>query len=289
MPHGARIATAFTIALLTACGSTGEQPPSPAVSTAVATATVTATITATASATASPSPEPSTQSSAELAAAEALADVSQWIESSRNQTTEGEPRFTKVAFDATTGSVTLTHTNSYARLSKSYGVDDLSSRLQAIMRGVDGVDAAFNDPGIKRIIVVSSDGKPMVDTTPDEFAKVEPGPTDQESDRPTTSDGDDSSGSLAHENAVRMAESYLDSAPFSKKGLIAQLEYEGFSNAEAKRAVASISVDWNEQAADTARSYLDTSAFSRSGLLDQLLFEGFTREQAEHGLTAVGY
>ena len=72
MPHGARIATAFTIALLTACGSTGEQPTSPAVSTAVATATVTATITATAS----PSPGPSTQSSAELAAAEALADVS---------------------------------------------------------------------------------------------------------------------------------------------------------------------------------------------------------------------
>ena len=95
--------------------------------------------------------------------------------------------------------------------------------------------------------------------------------------------------SKEEKNAIRKAESYLDFMAFSRKGLIEQLEFEGFSKEASKNAVDSLNVDWNEQAAKKAESYLDFMAFSRSGLIEQLMFEGFSREQAEYGVTAVGY
>ena len=95
--------------------------------------------------------------------------------------------------------------------------------------------------------------------------------------------------SKEEKNAIRKAESYLDFMAFSRKGLIEQLEFEGFSKEASTNAVDSLNVDWNEQAAKKAESYLDFMAFSRSGLIEQLMFEGFSREQAEYGVTAVGY
>jgi hypothetical protein len=93
---------------------------------------------------------------------------------------------------------------------------------------------------------------------------------------------------VAQENARRSAESYIDTAAFSRSGLIGQLKYEGFSRADATYAVDAIAVDWNEQAAKSAQSYLDTSGFSRSGLIGQLKYEGFTQAQATYGVNAVG-
>lgn len=95
--------------------------------------------------------------------------------------------------------------------------------------------------------------------------------------------------SLEEKNAIKKAESYLSFMSFSRKGLIQQLEFEGFSNSVATFAVDSIVVDWNEQAAKKAESYLSFMSFSRKGLIDQLKYEGFTNEQAEYGVTAVGY
>lgn len=94
---------------------------------------------------------------------------------------------------------------------------------------------------------------------------------------------------LAQQNAIAAAESYLEFTAFSRSGLIGQLEYEGYSTEDATFAVDNITVDWNEQAAKMAQQYLDYSSFSRSGLIDQLVYEGFTSEQAEYGVTAVGY
>jgi hypothetical protein len=94
---------------------------------------------------------------------------------------------------------------------------------------------------------------------------------------------------LGQESARRKAQEYLDFASFSRSGLIEQLEYEGFSNADATGAVDGLSVDWNEQAAEKADEYMGFSSFSRSGLIDQLEFEGFTSEQAAYGASAVGY
>lgn len=94
-----------------------------------------------------------------------------------------------------------------------------------------------------------------------------------------------SNESSGQSNARRQAENYLDSQAFSRKGLIDQLEYEGYSTVDATYAVDNVSVDWNEQAALKAAQYLDSQSFSRQGLLDQLLYEGFTRSQASYGVS----
>ncbi|ORV21185.1 hypothetical protein AWB98_02035 [Mycolicibacterium conceptionense] len=93
---------------------------------------------------------------------------------------------------------------------------------------------------------------------------------------------------VSQRNAVRSAEQYLDYSAFSRQGLIEQLEYEGFSTADATFAVDTITVDWNAQAAKAAKAYLDYSAFSRSGLIEQLEYEGYTPAQAAYGAAAAG-
>lgn len=93
---------------------------------------------------------------------------------------------------------------------------------------------------------------------------------------------------VSQQQAVKSAENYLRFSSFSRQGLIGQLEYEGFSEADATFAVDNIKVDWMEQAAKSAENYLKFSSFSRKGLIEQLEFEGFTREQAEYGADAVG-
>ena len=94
---------------------------------------------------------------------------------------------------------------------------------------------------------------------------------------------------LGQKNALKKANSYLRSLSFSKSGLIKQLEYEGFSNADAAYAVERCGADWNEQAAKKATSYMKSSSFSKDGLIKQLEYEGFTREQAAYGAKTVGY
>jgi hypothetical protein len=94
---------------------------------------------------------------------------------------------------------------------------------------------------------------------------------------------------IGQSNAVDKANSYLEFSAFSRSGLIDQLEFEGFSTADATYAVDNIIVDWNEQAAKKAESYLEFSSFSKSGLYDQLIFEGFSSSQANYGVKAVGY
>ena len=94
---------------------------------------------------------------------------------------------------------------------------------------------------------------------------------------------------LGQKNAVAKAKSYINYSAFSRKGLIEQLEYEGFTNSEAIYGTDNCGADWNQQAAKKAESYMKYSSFSRSGLLEQLEYEGFTKEQAEYGAKAVGY
>lgn len=94
---------------------------------------------------------------------------------------------------------------------------------------------------------------------------------------------------MGEKNALGKALSYLSVMPFSYKGLIKQLEYEGYTHEEAVYGADNSGADWNEQAALKAQSYLDTMQFSRDGLIKQLEYEGFTKEQAEYGVQAVGY
>lgn len=108
--------------------------------------------------------------------------------------------------------------------------------------------------------------------------------TNTKTNNPTSTDG----VTLSQRNAVAKAKSYLNYTAFSYQGLVKQLEYEQFSNADAIYGVDNCGADWNEQAVKKAKSYMDYSAYSRGGLIDQLIYEGFTQEQAEYGVNAVG-
>lgn len=100
--------------------------------------------------------------------------------------------------------------------------------------------------------------------------------------------------SVAMENALESAESYLSFSAFSRQGLIDQLssEYgEGFDLEDATWAVDQVDADWMHQAVLSAESYLSFTSFSRQGLIDQLSSpygEQFTIEQATHAADEVG-
>lgn len=87
---------------------------------------------------------------------------------------------------------------------------------------------------------------------------------------------------IGEDNALRSAYSYLDVMPFSYKGLIEQLEYEGYSYEEARYAADNCEADWKEQAVMEGERYLDYKGFSYSGLLLQLKYEGYTSEEATY-------
>jgi hypothetical protein len=93
---------------------------------------------------------------------------------------------------------------------------------------------------------------------------------------------------VAQENAIESARSYLDFAGFSRKGLIDQLVYEGYSKKDATIAVDRIKPNWGKEAVQSAESYLEFSSFSRSGLIEQLEYEGFTSGQATFAANKVG-
>lgn len=105
---------------------------------------------------------------------------------------------------------------------------------------------------------------------------------------PAPTAGAESLATWEQTTAVAKAKDYLSLMAFSRTGLIDQLEYEGFSTADATYAVSEIeaagAVDWNEQAAKKARDYRSMMAFSRQGLIEQLEYEGFTPAQAMYGV-----
>ena len=81
-----------------------------------------------------------------------------------------------------------------------------------------------------------------------------------------------------------MARNYLNYTAFSRKGLISQLQFEGFGYRTAAYAVDHITVSRRYQAFRKAKEDLDYTVFSRSGLYDQLRYEGFTVTQATYGV-----
>ena len=88
----------------------------------------------------------------------------------------------------------------------------------------------------------------------------------------------------AQYRAKVMARNYLNYTAFSRKGLIKQLQFEGFGYWTALYGVDHITVSWRYQAFRKAKEYLDYTVFSRSGLYDQLRYEGFTVTQATYGV-----
>jgi len=93
---------------------------------------------------------------------------------------------------------------------------------------------------------------------------------------------------VAQSNASDKAASYLSFTSFSRDGLIKQLEFDGFSAADAASGVDAQHADWNAQAVAKAKDYLNLTAFSHSGLVQQLEYDGFTAAQAEFGVSHAG-
>jgi hypothetical protein len=106
--------------------------------------------------------------------------------------------------------------------------------------------------------------------------------------RPTTTTRPEPSISVSQENAHDKAADYLAYSAFSRSGLIKQLEFEGFSTADATFGADSVKADWNQQAAKKAKDYLSYSSFSAASLQRQLEFEGFTASQAQYGVSTTG-
>lgn len=91
------------------------------------------------------------------------------------------------------------------------------------------------------------------------------------------------------DSALDAAEKYLTFMSFSRRELTEQLEYEGFSNADAKYAVENCSADWFDQATGKAELYMtEVGGFSYKTMVDQLKHDGFTSFEAEHGAKHVG-
>jgi hypothetical protein len=97
-----------------------------------------------------------------------------------------------------------------------------------------------------------------------------------------------SNETVSQKNAVAKAMDYLNYSAFSHDGLVAQLEYDQFSQADATYGADNSGANWDAEAAAKAKDYMNYSAFSRSGLIAQLEYDKFTQEQAEYGANAVG-
>ncbi len=135
---------------------------------------------------------------------------------------------------------------------------------------------------------------PVVDSSaPASTLKSTPTPTPPSAPAQTTQENNQnitpvSSETVSQKNAVRQAKAYLGYSAFSHDGLVAQLEYEKFSHADAVYGADNSGANWNEQAAKSAKNYMEYSAFSRGSLIEQLKHEKFTQAQAEYGANAVG-
>lgn len=108
------------------------------------------------------------------------------------------------------------------------------------------------------------------------------------------STGSTSNLTPSEQQAVDSAKQYLQTSPFSKQGLINQLDSsagDGFSTHDATVAVNSLSVNWNAEAAADAKQYLQTSSFSCQALVQQLSSSAgsqFTAAQARYGAVRSG-
>jgi hypothetical protein len=132
--------------------------------------------------------------------------------------------------------------------------------------------------------------------TPTSDPTTPPATTDPTTAAPTTTAKPPAQPDLTtgQEQAVGAAKDYLDTAAFSRAGLIEQLSSSfgsGFSKADATFAVDYLKVNWKEQAVLSAKEYLQTTHFSRAGLIQQLSSaygSKFTRAEATYAADQVG-
>ena len=90
------------------------------------------------------------------------------------------------------------------------------------------------------------------------------------------------------QKALDKANEYVDTLPLSRKGLIKQLEYDGYTTDVATYAADNCSANWNKEAKEMAEQYMDSTTYTYKEMVQQLEAEGFTKKQAKFGAKAVG-
>ena len=90
------------------------------------------------------------------------------------------------------------------------------------------------------------------------------------------------------QKALDKANEYVDTLPLSRKGLIKQLEYDGYTTDVATYAADNCSANWNKEAKEMAEQYMDSTTYTYKDMVQQLETEGFTKDQAKFGAKAVG-
>lgn len=86
-----------------------------------------------------------------------------------------------------------------------------------------------------------------------------------------------------NEAAAILAKQYIHSNPFSRKGLIEQLEFEGCSNDVATYGADHCDADWKEQAARDASYTAEKRDYSPGETLKYLKDKEYTEEEAKYG------
>ena len=89
------------------------------------------------------------------------------------------------------------------------------------------------------------------------------------------------------ENAIESAEAYSNVFAYSKKELIEQLKYDGFSEDIAECAAKSINANWKENCVRSAHSYLEIISYSKEELIHQLDYVGFTAEEIDYAMNQI--
>lgn len=154
--------------------------------------------------------------------------------------------------------------------------------LVAIILVIIGLTTGFKDSPKE------TSSEPVATSTPTPTPEETPEATPTPAPTPEETPADEPAITAEQASAREIAVNYLDYSAFSRKGLINQLKYEGFSKADSTFAVDSLNINWNNEAARKAQEYLNFKSFSRSGLISQLVFEGFSKAQATYGVKKVG-
>ena len=102
--------------------------------------------------------------------------------------------------------------------------------------------------GNKKVDNAETTTSPCVETTASSYAEITASPYEEKTEL---------------ENAIESAEAYSNIFAYSKKKLIEQLKYEGFSEDIAECAAKSINANWKENCVRSAYSYLDLFSFSK--------------------------
>ncbi len=172
------------------------------------------------------------------------------------------------------------------------GISSGSTKVQAIVGNVKtfSCKVIVRKKSITPVIIIpAKDPTPTpVPTKKPVIIITRPSPTPKPTQAPSVINPSGSTQTVSQKNAIAKANSYLSHSAFSKEGLVGQLMYEGFSEADSRYAVNNISVNWYDQALKKAKSYLSHSAFSYNGLIEQLEYEEFTSAEAAYGVSNCG-